>query len=297
MHKIYVVSVCLIFLFTVVGCVTDSVRHGQTAKTVSPFFRVVAERRNIDPVFFSSIEEAPDYPVFERILKELSAEVDVRIDSFRSETYSSYEGFNGHAENRGTITVRVDGAERQKEFQLRVDGKEQQEKALKRKLSRSLAFELVEDVKALFLYMTNYTSFAGAEKEEEELPGKDKVFEGKGAVFTVSSEQADIDTNTFIQKIVSALQTLEYRVVQMEYLERLVELNRYNLSGMTEDSGEIMEFFDVEYLASVEKDGGFFLVDVISVSSSELVASFTVSSALDNKRLQQSVSKELSGIE
>lgn len=254
-------------------------------------FTIVIESGNVSSEFFSYVEEAPDYSVFNRIVRDLSAEVEVRIQGFQMETYSSYSGYNGYAANNGELILSLDSAEKKKGFQFRVDGEKQAKSALKSELERSLAFKLMEEVKGLFLYMTSYSPNE-LQSGDGTLSAADET-EERGPVFTIRINGSEEDPTLFRRNLITSLKRNGFRVVQPEYIERLVEINRFNLSGMTTESGEIMEFFNIQYLLSAEEDAGFYLLDVVSVHTSEIVVSFSVSKTVDKNQLDSILQKQL----
>jgi len=282
---------CVIFVaVTVISCTTTEAPKSQA---VNDHFHVTVTQA-IHPEFFSQIKKAPDYPLFQKILRELSAEIHVTILNHKLETYSSFSGFNGVAEEKLELEVRLGTSVETKIVQFRVDGEAVDRGALRKNLLARLAHKLVDELKATFVYLAGVSS---ADVASEGGAASSRPVSGIAHVFTVQAEQNVDKSDVAVQKTVKALQQLGHRVVQPEYLSRLAELNSFNLSAMTEESGNIMEFFDVEYLISISQDGGFYLCDIVSVSTAGVITSFSLSKAADQGQVVSQFQSELAKID
>jgi hypothetical protein len=274
------------------GCATVSDTSPSAEGALTSEHIQISTDERLHGKFFDYVRSSETYPLFQRILEKLSADIEVEISSHRMETYSSFSGFSGYAEAAGSMRVYLDTVEEEKEFHLRVDGEEQSKNDLKTALSRSLAHKLIAELKAGFVYMTSY--YEGAAGETAAKTGGAGAREDyEGPVFTVSSEEKDSETEAFKSRLMAAVQQVGYPVVQPEYFDRLMEINRYKLSGMTEETGEIMEFFNIEFLLSVKRDGGFFAIDVVDVYSAEVLHTFSVSGASSRRQLVSIIEAEI----
>jgi hypothetical protein len=54
-----------------------------------------------------------------------------------------------------------------------------------------------------------------------------------------------------------------------------------------------MEFFNIEFLLSVKRDGGFFAIDVVDVYSAEVLHTFSVSGASSRRQLVSIIEAEI----